>query len=499
MTVTLPLAQDFSHKFSEETKARTPSPLKTCIHYYNDPAIIFLGGGLPRSELFPWNSVSASCAAPPFKTGATGAADMQMHVAKSGQSANAVVSGARDVPLERSLQYGFSQGQPELMAFVREHTQRLHQMQYEDWDVLVTVGNTSSWESTLRLFCNRGDTILAEEYTFSSSLVAAEAQGVRAYPVPLDEGGIVPEKLAELLDNWEHWHGGVPRPKLLYTVPTGQNPTGTCLSNERRQAVYRLAQQHDFLIVEDEPYYFLQLDPYEPDAARRAPRVFANHAEFVGSLVRSFLSLDTDGRVLRLDSFSKVLAPGTRLGWIVGAERLLEAYLRLMELTMQAPSGFTSSIVAGTLTRWGQDHYLDWLVELRREYTHLRDVAIDALHRYIPAEPWARVNPTEAGMFFTVHLDATAHPRFASEYGSRPELVEQALYEKMIAHGVLIVPGMWFRTGGNDPSRLRQSGDSKYIFFRGTFAAVEEEKLVVGIQRLGSMLAEEFRCPAAER
>ncbi|AAS53919.1 AFR548Cp [Eremothecium gossypii ATCC 10895] len=497
MTVTLPPAQDFSYKFSEETKARIPSPLKTCLRYYNDPDIIFLGGGLPRSELFPWDSVSASCAAPPFKTGTAGG--MQLHVAKSGQSANAVVSGARDVPLERALQYGFSQGQPELMDFVREHTRRLHRMQYADWDVLATVGNTSAWESTLRVFCNRGDTILAEEYTFSSSLVAAEAQGVRAYPVPLDENGMVPERLGELLDNWERWHDGVPRPKLLYTVPTGQNPTGTCLSNDRRQAVYRLAQQHDLLIVEDEPYYFLQLDPYEADAGRRAPRVFASHEEFVGSLVRSFLSLDTDGRVLRLDSFSKVLAPGTRLGWIAGAKQLLQAYLALLELTVQAPSGFTSSLIAGTLTRWGQEHYIDWLIELRREYTHLRDVVMDALHRYIPAKPWVRVNPTEAGMFFTVHLNAAAHPRFVSEYESQPERVEWALYEKMIAHGVLAVPGMWFRTGGKDPSRSRQAGDTNNIFFRGTFAAVEEDKLVVGIQRLGSMLAEEFGCSGFAR
>ena len=167
----------------------------------------------------------------------------------------------------------------------------------------------------MRVFCNRGDTILAEAYSFSSSLYAAEAQGVNVFPVPLDEFGIIPEKLESIMDNW---NPETPKPKLLYTIPTGQNPTGSSLSDDRKAKIYRIAQKHNFIIIEDEPYYFLQMEPYVKDASAREKKTYSSHDEFIQSLAKSFISLDTDGRVVRLDSFSKVLTPGTRLGWIVG-------------------------------------------------------------------------------------------------------------------------------------------------------------------------------------
>lgn len=157
------------------------------------------------------------------------------------------------------MQYGFSAGQPELLNFIRDHTKIIHDLKYKDWDVLATAGNTNAWESTLRVFCNRGDVILVEAHSFSSSLASAEAQGVITFPVPIDADGIIHEKLAKVLGNWTP---GAPKPKLLYTIPTGQNPTGTSIADHRKEAIYKIAQKYDFLIVEDEPYYFLQMNPY---------------------------------------------------------------------------------------------------------------------------------------------------------------------------------------------------------------------------------------------
>ncbi|AMD22181.1 HGL159Wp [Eremothecium sinecaudum] len=491
--MTLLDAKDFRSFFSHETRARRPSPLKSCIHYFDDPNIIFLAGGLPRSKFFPWDNLSVESPAS-LPDSCQGVGLVNTTVGKDD-----VDRSVPDIPLSRSLQYGYSGGQPELIKFLREHTKRIHNPQYNGWDITISIGNTSGWESTLRIFCDRGDTIIAERFTFSSSLEAALAQGVRVVPALIDKDGIIPESLAELLETWEIKRPGVPKPKLLYTVPTGQNPTGTCLTDERREAIYRIAQKHDFLIVEDEPYYFLQMELYEPDVSKRTMRTFANSNEFVNSLVKSFLSLDTEGRVIRLDSFSKVLAPGTRLGWVVGAKHILEAYLRLHEMTVQSPSGFSTSIVSGLLNRWGQEGYMQWLMKIRKQYTMMRDIAMDALHKYIPNVPFITINPTIAGMFFTITLDASAHPEFAKKYDCDPTEVESQLHSKMIRDGVLFAPGMWFRVIDTTlevdglVTKTLENEDPNIIFFRGTFAATTRDLLTEGIKRLGDAIRDEFR------
>lgn len=490
------VAKDFSYLYSDETKRRTPSQLKTIIHYFSDPNLIFLGGGLPMSDYFPWDNLSVESPLPPFKNGIgakpSGESSDTCHVSitKDLKESQAGI----DIPLARSLQYGHSKGQPEVMKFFKDHHEMIHDMQYEDWDICATVGNTGAWESTLRIFCNRGDSILAEEFAFSSSISAAEAQGVTLCPVPLDEHGIIPSKLEEVLDNWA---AGVPKPKLLYTVPTGQNPTGSSLSFDRKKEIYRIAQKHDFIIVEDEPYYFLQMEKYEKDPSKRVEKSYSNHKEFIDSLEKSFVSIDVEGRVIRMDSLSKVLAPGTRFGWIIGSKDILLQYLRLQEMTIQAPGGFTQSIIAGTLNRWGQEGYIDWLIGLRHEYTKKRDYCIDALHKYLPNVDFITVNPPIAGMFFTVDIDASKHPEFTTTYKSDPKLVEKAIFDKAIASGVLVVPGNWFKveslTNGKQPEGFVKPAESSVIFFRGTYAAVPLEKMAEGLHRFGDSLYEEFQ------
>ncbi|SCU84077.1 LANO_0C00320g1_1 [Lachancea nothofagi CBS 11611] len=497
--MTLPQSLDFSHLYSDETRARKSSPLKSCIHYFQDPKIAFLGGGLPLSKYFPWDSIVADSSLPSLTYGIetdlpnTGAREETCHVRLE---RNEITKGGdlKDIPLSRALQYGFGMGQPEFLSFVREHTQLVHKVRYSDWDVLATTGNTGSWESTLRIFCNKGDTILAEQYSFSSSIYAAEAQGINVFPVPLDEHGLIPERLEAILDNW---NPKTKKPKLLYTVPTGQNPTGSSLSDNRKIEIYRIAQKHDLLILEDEPYYFLQMDHYQREATSRKVTHFKSQSEFLDSLAKSFISLDTDGRVIRMDSFSKVLAPGTRLGWLVASKKILRVYNQLHEMTIQNPSGFSQAIVAGTLNRWGQEGFLDWLLGLRREYSEKRDIAIDGLFKHLPKTPIFRINPPTAGMFFTITIDASAHPDFLTKYSSKPELVELAIYEKTIENGVLVIPGSWFKVSGNteppQPSEHKKGSNSNEIFFRGTFAAVDSDTLKNGVQRLGETLKQEFQ------
>lgn len=472
------MVKDLTHLLSEESKGRQPSALKTAFKYFGQDDIVFLGGGLPLADYFPWEKIVAYSPAPPFEDGIG---------APPSVTGKAVVSEVHkhkveefDIPLAKSLQYSATKGSPELVDFLKGHTELVHHVPYKEWDLCLTVGNTQSWEACIRTFCNPNDSILVEEYTFSSAMECAKNLGVNFVPVKMDAYGIIPSAFDELLANWDK---SKPMPKLLYTICTGQNPTGSSLNNQRRKEIYDIACKYDFIIVEDEPYFFLQMNEYE--TGKKEEVAHQTHEEFLAALVKSFISMDTEGRVLRLDSFSKVLAPGSRIGWIVGQADLLERFIRLHEVSIQAPSGFSQSLVQGLLGRWGQSGYLDWLIALRKEYTVKRDFTMKCLEDCMPTEvvSWT---PPIAGMFFTIHIDASKHPAFETKFGKDPLKVEDALYEHGLKNGCLMIPGSWFKA-----PNVKETNDPKF-FFRGTYAAVPLPTLGVGLKRFSEAIRSEF-------
>lgn len=277
----------------------------------------------------------------------------------------------------------------------------MHNPPYSDWQCCLTPGSTASWDATLRVFCERGDYILTEEYTFSTALETAHPLGIRAAAVKMDEQGLLPESLDDVLTNWDEKARGARKPYLLYTVPSGQNPTGATQSIERRREVYKVAQKHDLYIVEDEPYYFLQMQPYTGEDGPSVPAP-SNHKEFLKALIPSFLSIDVDGRVLRLDSFSKVVSPGSRVAWIVASEQIVERFTRHFECSTQNPSGISQLILFKLLDeQWGHSGYLDWLINLRMQYTNRRNTIVQACEKHLPTEVASWTPPT-AGMFVSI-------------------------------------------------------------------------------------------------
>ena len=209
----------------------------------------------------------------------------------------------------------------------------------------------------------------------------------------------MPSALEDALDNWDpSSHDNARKPSLLYMIPTGQNPTGATQSEQRRRDIYKIAQKHDLYIIEDEPYYYLQMQPYTgPDTSSVPPP--ASHEDFLSSLVPSYLNMDIDGRVMRLESFSKVIAPGTRAGWIVASEQIIERYVRQAEVTTQCPSGISQLVLFKLLEEsWGHSSYLDWLIYLRMEYTARRDTICGACEEWLPKQVTAW-DPPFAGMF----------------------------------------------------------------------------------------------------
>lgn len=254
------------------------------------------------------------------------------------------------------------------------------------------------------MLTTRGDYILTENYTFCSAVETASPMGLKCIGCPMDSEGIVPKILDAALDNWDpSAHNNAAKPWLLYTIPTGQNPTGATQSEQRRHEIYKVAQKHDLYIIEDEPYYYLQMQPYTGPSNPDAPPP-SSHEEFLHQLVPSYLSMDTDGRVMRLDSFSKVIAPGTRTGWITASEQIVERFVRHSEISTQNPSGISQLVLFKLLEEaWGHAGYFEWLINLRMEYTGRRDIICEACERYLPGEvtEWS---PPMAGMFVSLHI-----------------------------------------------------------------------------------------------
>ncbi|KAL4791530.1 pyridoxal phosphate-dependent transferase [Aspergillus venezuelensis] len=474
---TKPKAKRWDHILTLEAKSRKTSTLKGAAKYLKNPGLISLGGGLPSPEYFPFEELSVKVPSPPgWSPAATRESGVHLTAGK-----HDIREGKSLYDLEVSLNYGQSTGAPQLLRFVTEHTELIHNPPYSDWQCALTPGSTYSWDTTLRLLCEKGDYILMEEYTFSSAQETALPLGVKVAPVKMDEQGLLPEALDEVLSNWDEKERGARKPFVLYTIPTGQNPTGATQSVERRREIYKVSQKHDLYIIEDEPYYFLQMQPYTgADSAPVPPP--ANHEEFLKSLIPSYLSLDVDGRVLRMESFSKVLTPGSRTGWVIGSEQIIERFLRNTEVSAQHPSGISQLIFFKLLDEhWGHAGYLDWLINLRMQYTSRRDIMVQACEKHLPTEIASWIAPA-AGMFHWIQINWKEHPELSS--GKTRDSIEEILFHAAVDNGVLVSRGSWFKAAG------RSEDD---MFFRATFAAASEENITEAIKRFGDALRAEFK------
>ncbi|TAQ83320.1 hypothetical protein B7494_g8357 [Chlorociboria aeruginascens] len=487
-----PLARRWDHRLSLESRSRQPSALKKTALYLKRPGLISLGGGLPCPDYFPFEEVTVKVPTPPHfsekETRETGTA-VTAHKYEA--------QGHGEYDLSIALNYGLGTGSAQMIRFVTEHTEIVCSPPYADWNCSLTVGSTSALEQTYRMFCERGDYVLSEEFTFSAAIETALPLGLKFVGIRMDAEGLLPDAMDEILSNWDAEARGARKPFLLYTVPSGQNPTGATQGAVRRREIYKVAQKHDIYIIEDEPYYFLQMQPYTGPNTADVPPPESNEA-FLKALIPTYLSMDTDGRVMRMDSFSKVIAPGCRLGWITASEQIIERFVRSNECSNQNPSGFSQIILYKLLDEnWGHDGYLQWLINLRMEYTRRRDVILAACEKYLPKEivSW---NPPMAGMFvsylrvprtlctnnFKLWLKVAwkLHP---SSDSSSILKIEDEIYMAAIEKGVLCCKGSWFSAEGSEfvPEDM---------FFRATFAAASEDKMMIAIERFGIAVREAF-------
>jgi len=183
-----------------------------------------------------------------------------------------------------------------------------------------------------------------------------------------------------------------------------------------------------------------------------------------------------------MDSFSKVVVPGSRLGWVTASEQVVERYLRHSEVCNQGPSGFSQALLWKLLDeQWGHEGYLRWLMHLRLEYTKRRNVMLAACEDFLPRDivSWT---PPAAGMFHWMKVDHKRHP----DASRRSVLgIEEDIFNRCIEKGVLVGRGSWFRTEREKPL--------SELFFRATFAAATPGDMTEAIRRFGGAIRESFR------
>jgi aromatic amino acid aminotransferase I len=222
-----------------------------------------------------------------------------------------------------------------LPLFLREYVEKVYKPAYADWDVLLTCGATDAWGKIVNLLMEKGDAVLVEEWTYPAALNTFLPLETELVPIKMDGEGVIPEHLDEILGNWDEEKRGRRRPRVFYTIPTGQNPTGATMMGERKKQIYELCVKYgtycerigrhllttDVIICEDEPYYCLYTGEWTPKSHKSEKSTIAQRqleAEkkegkegqeaFLKALPPTYLTVDYQGRVIRMD-VSAMLAP----------------------------------------------------------------------------------------------------------------------------------------------------------------------------------------------
>lgn len=362
-----------------------------------------------------------------------------------------------------ALQYSPTPGLPELVDRLTRLQMREHKPP-KAVAVTVTPGSQDGLAKLFDALVSKDDTLLIEAPTYSGSLALVEPIGCRIAAVPTDEGGLRPDAMSAMLDSWNEATQGR-KPRVLLTIPTGGNPTGASLSLERKRAIYDIARQHDLLIIEDSPYHYLSYAP------TREP---------------SLLSMDEDGRVVRTDSFSKILSAGIRVGFLTGPPAIIERVNLHNQASIMHCSGLSQAMVLALLRHWRAgdasapaagssplgDAFEAHLTGVRRFYSAQCDAFLAAADRHLRAKAdgtgdlLAEFGRPSAGMFIWMKLRGV-------------EDTFDLVTKEAAAAKVLFVPGSAFFPG---------CGSAKTPYVRAAFSTASPAEMETALERLGGLL-----------
>lgn len=389
-------------KFADRMSLMNSSVVRETLKLTAQPDIISFAGGMPAPEVFPVEAMRAA---------------MDKVMTTKGRIA---------------LQYGPTDGYLPL----REKIAARHRAAGIDCtakNILMINGSQQGLDLAGKLFLNPGDLVVCESPTYTAALSAFQAYECGFLPIATDDDGMIPEDLERKLAT-------NPRARMIYVIPTFQNPTGRTWSLERRKALLALAEKYSLPILEDNPYGDLR---YE------------------GETVPTLKSMDTQGLVVYMGSFSKVLSPGIRLGWLVAAPELLEKF----NTAKQGADLQASTIMQLVVDTYLEDNDLDENIRnLNALYRKRRDLMLSLLEQEFPkGSSWTH---PEGGLFIWATL---------------PEHIDTArIMPEVVARKVAYIPGHSFFAEGGVTNTLRLN-----------YSNSDEEKIVIGMKLMGEVLREQ--------
>ncbi|KAH3673377.1 hypothetical protein WICMUC_003696 [Wickerhamomyces mucosus] len=478
------------------------------------PNPIHLAGGTPNEGFFPVESIHFNLIEEPFqhldyssKSALTNKFDInvktqlhQLNETATSHTYRYTEDKDLEIDIAQAFQYGHTDGTPQLKNFTKKLVENTNKPAYNDWDIILTNGSGDSLHKIADLFIEKDSTILVEEFTFNVFNTGVTNLGGINIPVKINlknvdndpnfDAGIDTEYLADLLDNWgidEAHYKGLKKPKALYTIPTGQNPTGLSQTLEKRKKIYEIAEKHDIIIVEDDPYGYIILPKYEKGAENPyAAKDFSIEKYKKEFLKPSYLTIDRSGRVIRLETFSKLFAPGLRLGFIVANKYLIGKIFLHQALTTRQPSGVSQLVFNNIVAQWGGvDGWIKWATKIAKHYTERRDVLLTALYETEAFKKglFSVVEP-DAGMFIIVYVNFEKQIPDATKWDAA--LIQLRLLS--ITHGVELVFGNKMATDLSLETTLKHSN-----FLRITVAAVaRNEDFIIASERLNNVFIEFF-------
>ncbi|KAF4518692.1 hypothetical protein B566_EDAN002728 [Ephemera danica] len=343
---------DYNRFLNATALRRQVSPIRelTKLFATAKPGTIFLGSGIPNAGTFPFGKVVIE-----LKDGVSFSLDGKT--------------------LENALQYQPTPGYIPLVQQLKELQQKVHGLRSNFWDtndLVVTTGSQDGLCKAIEMSLEDGEPILVQEPIYSGTTAILKAFDPRMIAVAQDSWGVCPEKLEEALklegtaEEIRARQKGVPKVRIWgVTIPT-----------ERKKRIYEIACEYDLIILEDDPYYYLHFEEKEPV---------------------SFLSLDTQGRVLRLDSFSKILSSGLRLGFVTGPKALVNRIELHMQASVMHASSLPQVLVSNLLKEWGHEKLFNHFKYIQKFYKLKRDSMVAAAEKHLTGlADWTV--PT-AGMF----------------------------------------------------------------------------------------------------
>lgn len=397
----------WEQRFAQRTRLMHGSAIRELLKVTERPDFISFAGGLPAPEVFPVAEVAAAA---------------QQILQQQGAQA---------------LQYGATEGYRPLREFIAQQMAEEAGFPVSSENVLITTGSQQALDLLGKILVDPGDTLLVESPTYLAALQAWNAYGARYQEVAADEQGLQLEALESAL---------AAAPKFLYTVPNFQNPSGITLSLERRERLVEIARRAGLPIVEDDPYRELRFE------GEHLPRVFDLDGQ------RQAGAADYAGDVIYINTFSKVLAPGLRVGWIVADAELIGKLTQAKQGT-DLHTAMLSQMLAYELARSGfiKQH----LPTIIHAYRERRDAMLAALAEHFPqGVRWTR---PQGGMFLWVTLPS----------GIDTEEALRAAIEQKVA----FVPGTSFHPAGGGSHTMRLN-----------FSNARPEMIYEGIARLSKVL-----------